>query len=88
MCVDLNVDAEAETLPAVKASLDDAIKGYLETVFETDDSSVEALLRRPASLSHQLIYRLAKYTPKILGHTPSSMSAFQESIPIRLALAC
>ncbi len=86
MCIDLNIDAEAETLQAVKYSLEDAILGYLETVTDTDNRlSFEALLRRPASLSHQLFYYFAKYVARIYSIVNSH--AFEEPVPIRLALS-
>ena len=84
VCIDLNIDAEAETLQAVKFSLEDAILGYLETVTDTDDrSSFETLLRRPASLSHRLFYYFTKYVTKI--HSIVNFHAFEEPVPIRLA---
>lgn len=86
MCIDLNIDAEAETFPYVKSSLDDAILGYLETVTDTDNrSSFEALLRRPAALSHRLFYYFTKYVTKI--HSIVNFHAFEEPVPIRLALS-
>ncbi|MCY3729169.1 MAG: hypothetical protein OXF97_09295 [Nitrospira sp.] len=86
MCIDLNIDAEAATLQAVKFSLEDAILGYLETVTDTDNrSSLEILLRRPASLSHQLFYYFAKYVTRI--HRIVNSHAFEEPVPIRLALS-
>lgn len=86
MCIDLNIDAEAESLQGVKASLEDAILGYLETVTDTDNrSSFEALLRRPASLSHRLFYYFAKHVTKI--HSVVKSHAFEEPVPIRLALS-
>ena len=89
MCIDLNIDAEAETFATVKSSLEDAIFGYLETVTDTDNrSSFEALLRRPASLSHRLFYYFAKHVTKTRSVVNSRMSAFQEPVPIRLALSC
>ena len=84
MCIDLNIDAEAETLQAVKHSLEDAIFGYLETVTDTDNrSSFEILLRRPASLSHQLFYYFTKYVTRI--HSIVNSCVFNEPVPIRLA---
>lgn len=86
MCIDLNIDAEAETLQSVKFSLEDAILGYLETVMDTDNrSSFEALLRRPASLSHRLFYYFTKHVTKI--HSIVNSHAFEESVPIQLALS-
>ena len=86
MCIDLNIDAEAETLQGVKSSLEDAILGYLETVTDTDSrSSFEALLRRPASWSHRLFYYFAKYATNI--HSVVNFHAFEEPVPIRLALS-
>ena len=86
MCIDLNIDAEAETLPAVKSSLEDALFGYVETVTDTDNRlSFEALLCRPASLSHRLFYYFTKYVTKI--HNVVNSHAFEEPVPIRLALS-
>ena len=86
MCIDLNIDAEAETLPAVKSSLEDALFGYLETVTDTDNrSSFETLLCRPASFSHRLFYYFAKHITKI--HNVVNSQVFEEPVPIRLALS-
>ncbi len=86
MCIDLNIDAEAETLPAVKSSLEDAILGYLETVMDADNrSSFEVLLRRPASLSHRLFYYFVKHVTKIRNVV--NFHVFEEPVPIRLALS-
>ena len=56
-CIDLNLDAEASTLKAVKSSLDFAISGYVQTVEETDDKeSLTYLLPRPSPMRHVLFY--------------------------------
>lgn len=36
-CIDLNIDAEADSIPDVNVSLERAMIGYLETVIDADD---------------------------------------------------
>ena len=89
MCIDLNVDAEADGIPDVKISLERAIIGYLETVIDADDrSSLETLLYRPSSRPHRLFYGIAKCSNKIRGVVNARWFVFHEPIPIRLALPC
>jgi len=89
MCIDLNVDAEADSIPDVKISLERAIIGYLETVIDADDrSSLETLLYRPSSWPHRLFYGIAKCSNKIRGVVNARWFVFHEPIPIRLALPC
>lgn len=89
MCIDLNVDAEADGIPDVKISLERAIIGYLETVIDADDrSSLETLLYRPSSRPHRLFYGIAKCLNKIRGVVNARWFVFHEPIPIRLALPC
>ena len=89
MCIDLNVDAEADGIPDVKISLERAMIGYLETVIDADDrSSLETLLYRPSSRPHRLFYGIAKCSNKIRGVVNARWFAFHEPIPIRLALPC
>lgn len=66
VCVDLNLDAEAESFPAVKQSLDEAIVGYFHTVLDTQDKeSLLHLLSRPAPLGDRLTYYVIKHLPKL-----------------------
>ena len=89
MCIDLNIDAEADSIPDVKVSLEHAIIGYLETVIDADDrSSLETLFYRPSSWPHRLFYGIAKYSNTIRGVVNARWFVFHEPIPIRLALPC
>jgi len=88
-CIDLNLDAEAPTLPEVKRSLEDAIAGYLETALDTDDlSSLEGLLNRPSPLRHRLAYWGMKYSMAFKKFLSTSWEVFKEPIPIQLKPRC
>lgn len=85
-CIDVNIDAEAETFESVKASLEDALTGYFLTVLETNESaSIVPLIFRPSSLRHQMTYH---WLSVILGFNQLSQRIFQETIPIQLAPRC
>lgn len=92
VCVDLNLDAEAESFPAVKQSLDEAIVGYFHTVLDTQDKeSLVHLLSRPAPLRDRLTYYVIKHLPKLRskrhgGDRP--YVAFKDPVPVHLALGC
>jgi hypothetical protein len=54
-CVDLNLMVIRPTAEAAARSLEDAMTGYLETVFEKPDQ-IEGLYPRPSPLSRRLKY--------------------------------
>jgi hypothetical protein len=57
-CIDLDLGAEAESIDSAKASLTDAIVGYLMVMLEgiqTEEQFPEAILRR-SPLTHRLRY--------------------------------
>jgi hypothetical protein len=81
VCVDLNLDAEGSSFVDVKRSMDNAIIGYLQTVFETNSpASIPDLLRRQAPLKDRIKYYLAKRL--------RIASPFYEAIPVHLAHRC
>lgn len=92
VCIDLNLDAEAESFPAVKRSLDEAIVGYFLTVLDTQDKeSLAHLLSRPAPLKDRLTYHAINHLSKLRskrhdGDRP--YAAFKDPVPIHLALGC
>lgn len=56
-CLELNLMAIGNTSEEALAGLKDAILGYLEAVFDTDDKlSVPKLLDRPAPISKRLLF--------------------------------
>lgn len=61
VCVDYDLEAAGPSYEKAMASLDDAVVGYLETVFETGDpDSIPALLERRAPPRERLLRRLAE----------------------------
>jgi len=55
-CIDLDISAEAETLEKAIAGLQDAMKGYLSVVFESQDTNTLGLVLRPSPLPHRIRY--------------------------------
>lgn len=87
-CIDLNIDAEAPSLVEVKKSLDNAIKGYIQTVLDTKDrESLSYLIRRPSQLRHRMTYFLilCLHTVRVFRQ---SLTTFKESLPFHLANDC
>lgn len=86
VCIDLNLDAEAPSLNAVRASLEHAITGYLQTVLETGDKeSLLHLIRRPAPTKDFVRYHTIK-TFKRAARFIRSCVTFQEPVPMQLVL--
>lgn len=60
-CLEFNLVAQGRTFDEALKSLEDAIEGYVQTVFNTDDAlSIPDLLHRPAPLSKRLLYHIVK----------------------------
>lgn len=89
ICLDLNLDAEADTIEAVKKSLEGAISGYAETALETDSmDTLEHLLYRPASWHHFVVYYGLKTAFSVHRFVNSSWAVFKEPLPVRFAQPC
>ena len=73
-----------------RKSLEDAIDGYIRTVFDTDDRpSIAVLLTRRAPLRFVLLWHLIRLVGRILrdGHPPFGSRSFEEPFPLRLVAA-
>src|SRR5258708_1724454 len=57
-CIDLDITVEAKTLTGAIAGLQDAMRGYLDVVFESQDTDTQGIVLRPAPLSHRIRYHL------------------------------
>ncbi|MBP9706778.1 MAG: hypothetical protein KBD78_03990 [Oligoflexales bacterium] len=58
-CLEFNLVAQGDTFEKAVIDLRDAIKGYLTTVFDTDDAlSIPDLLYRPAPLYKRILFFL------------------------------
>lgn len=87
-CVDLDLWATGKSLDEAKASMDDAIVGYLLTVLDThDEGSIPRLLKRKASLRYRLFWRLLSLLDWMNGSGPLNSQSFEEHLPFRLAIA-
>jgi hypothetical protein len=85
VCVDLNLDAEAPSLPEAKRSLENAILGYLETVLDTSAAeSIPHLLHRPAPWKGRATYALIR-TLALVRLQWRKAIAFLEPVPVQLA---
>ncbi|MBZ0252463.1 MAG: hypothetical protein K8I02_03905 [Candidatus Methylomirabilis sp.] len=83
VCVDYDLEAAGASYEAAMASLDDAVVGYLETVFETGDpDSIPALLRRRAPIRERLLYWFAHLRSRATGAT---LLARETVLPMTLA---
>jgi hypothetical protein len=57
-CIDLDISAEADTLEAAIAGLQDAMTGYLEVAFEGLATDEKPSVLRLSPLSHRIRYHL------------------------------
>ena len=55
-CVELNLLVRATSFKAVRKSLDEAIVGYIETVFDTDQPLTIAQLLNRGSWKHRFVF--------------------------------
>lgn len=86
VCLEFNLDAEGDSLQAVRRSLDQAIIGYLETVAtRRGEGSIAHLLKRSAPLKDWVIYYAIRLVVAI--RRLRSVATFQEAIPFQLVLA-
>jgi len=83
-CIDLNIAEEEDTLPKAQKALEEAIKGYIETVMDTDDNaSIPALLTRKSPIQDRIVYHTLSTLNTI--HKFKSKLAFREIIPFHLS---
>ncbi len=55
--LEFNIVAQGDSFKEAVSSLEDALKGYLETVFDTDDAlSIPELLYRPAPWKKRIMF--------------------------------
>jgi len=85
-CLDLSLSAGGRSPREARHSLSDAIEGYIETVFDTEDvGSIPRLLRRRAPLwklvEWEIKWRLANW----LSHGPQR--AYEYTPPLHLGRA-
>lgn len=84
VCIDLNLDAEGQSVKDIKRSLNHAIHGYLETIAEVNDGdSFVHLIRRPSPLKDRILYQAIR-----LVHSVRRAVAFTEAVPIHPAAHC
>lgn len=58
-CIDLNIAAEADTVPELRQKLGQMITSYIETVFDTDDAdSIPDLFHRRSPFLDIMRYHL------------------------------
>ena len=84
-CVDLSLTVTAPTLDEAMASLDEAILGYLESVFDTEDTqSIFSLVPRPSPWTIRLEYHwvsLLLAVQKLFRKPPQTVFRFTEPFP-------
>ena len=79
-CIDLDLWASSSSPYGAKKSLEDAIQGYLEVVFDTkDDASIPRLLRRRAPLRFFALWYLMNFGQSLRhnGGLPLSGKPYQ-----------
>ena len=90
-CIDFCLVVEEESFAASRKSLEEAILGYLDTVYDTEDyESIPALLQRKSPLWDRVLFntflvhsRLHSWMEKCkIQRVPYS---YRQAIPIRLA---
>ena len=90
-CIDLCLVVEEDSFEASRKSLEDAILGYLDTVYDTEDKeSIPNLLRRKSPLWDRMLFRMCLIHSQFhsfmeeckVDRMPYS---YREAIPIRLA---
>jgi hypothetical protein len=87
VCLELNIAAEADSLPELKKKINSMISSYIEAVCETDDkASIPDLLRRRAPLSDWIHYYSIRAFCSI-ANLPDKMT-FDEIMPFKLAHGC
>jgi hypothetical protein len=65
-CIDLDISAEAATLEAAIAGLQDAMSGYLEVVFEGLATDERPSVLRLSPLSHRIRYHLDYFKYRVI----------------------
>ena len=87
VCIDLNIAVQAQTPHELKKKMNEAIKSYFETVFDTEDKlSIASLIFRRAPLRDIIFYYLIKIAFKI-KQIPTYFS-FKEYIPVHFPHNC
>jgi hypothetical protein len=77
ICLDLNLVAQADTLPQVKRLLNAQITSYIADAMTIDAGHAEYLLTRKAALRYRLLYRFAK-----LVHDTHRRLSFETALPL------
>ena len=87
-CIDLDLSAGGRTALDARASLHEAVRGYLETVFDTkDEDSIPDLLRRRAPFwevarwNGMWLFLRLRSTLRRADGGPSSR-AYQDALPL------
>jgi len=65
-CIDLDLVVEEDSVEDCKKAMDEAIRGYISAVLDTEDKdSIPALLRRKAPLKDRLVYHFSNIQNRI-----------------------
>jgi len=78
-CIDLNLLVRRESISEAACSIEDAIRGYMVTLLDNEDSlkelmgggKIKGLLPRPSPLSHRLRYHWYCFLAAICGSNRS-----------------
>jgi predicted RNase H-like HicB family nuclease len=65
-CIDLDLATQGDTIEEAIGKLQEAMFGYIETVF-SENKSTKGLVLRPSPLSHRLRYRLRALSHRLDG---------------------
>jgi len=87
ICIDLNLSAQADTLPEVKHKLHEQIHQYMDEATGEDSEYFEDLVPRLASFSYRLKYRFAALVCSILDKRNNNDRActFTDHLPLKPA---
>lgn len=87
VCLELNIAAEADSLPELKEKINSMISSYVEAVCDTDDkASIPGLLKRRAPLVDWFRY-CSIWTRLRIAKLPDRIT-FHETMPFKLAHEC
>ena len=85
-CIDLALVVEEDSIEKLKKSLQDAIVGYIETVYDTKDKeSIPKLLRRKSPAKDIIEYHFVALLCNM--HKMKNKLVFEEAVPMRPAFA-
>lgn len=89
-CVDLDLWAAGKSFEGARESMDLAVRGYLATVFDTQDrDSIPRLIRRRAALRYLALWYVISLWSRLSrnGRRPLDTQPFEETLPWGVAIA-